>query len=351
MVAALAKSYATGKYRMAYRKRSNKDKPWHDSWTHCMAWITDPDLPTVLHDLEAYVEVITRPIFDSKGKVIPELRETWRPHCDTEGNALIDDFGNPLGVRLGLVGPQYTLVQDSEVVNWFEPWVESGTVTIETGGAIFGGSKFWILARINKDSSDITADDPVHQFILVMNGHDGRVSFTALPTIIRVVCSNTLEVAVKSALIRYKARHSKLVHAKISEIQSDIEALDEEFQDSVAKFKALAASNVANEKELKAYFQKVLGEKLDPDKVVKADGKRPLAILMRLFEEGETLQAKGVKNTWWSAFNCVTEYVTHLRGRNSDMRLDNMISGIGVSLNDRALKIGLQAADGMLNQI
>ena len=62
------------------------------------------------------------------------------------------------------------------------------------------------------------------------------------------------------------------------------------------------------------------------------------------------LDIKGVPNTYWAAYNCVTEFVSHLRTRNSDARLDSMISGASAQMLERALNLGLQAADTGLPQ-
>ncbi len=71
---------------------------------------------------------------------------------------------------------------------------------------------------------------------------------------------------------------------------------------------------------------------------------------MRLFDhEGIGLHVPGVNGTWWAAYNCVTEFITHMRGRNDDSRLDNMVNGIGQQLSAKALKLGLEAASGQLS--
>jgi len=346
----LAQSFATGEYRMAYRKRTEADRPWHDSWTKCKFWTQDPDLPTVLHDLEAYVDVVTRPIYDKDGFLIEGVNETWRPHCDAMGEPIKDKDDNILGAHLGIVGPQYTIIQDRDVVNWFKPWVDAGLASIETGGAIFNGARFWVLAKLNRDPIEVVSGDEINQYVLAFNGHDGKVSFRAFPTDVRAVCNNTVNIAMKSRWAKkYRARHSRLVHMKAEDIREDVESMREVFLGTAEKFKALAAANVKSEAELKAFFQKVLKEKEDPDKEIRADGKRPLHVLFRLFDE-EAQTIKGVKGTWWAAYNAVTEFTTHLRGRNSDARLDNMISGLGAALNDRALELALDGADGMLAQ-
>lgn len=343
----LAKIHHNGQYRMMYRKRTDADRPWHDGETKCPSWDTNPTIDDVLHDLEAYVDIVTRPVYDCKGALIPEIQETWRPKCDEKGGALIDVLGNPLGDRLGIVGPKYTVVQDHQVVRFFEPWVDAEAVTIETGGAIFGGKRFWVLAKLNRASDEVVKGDEICHYILAINGHDGMLAFRAFPTSVRAVCNNTVQLALASKLARrFRKKHNTNIHMKIEEVRQELEDLEQVFASNLKQFKHLAATDVRGEDDLKAYFQKVLQKNVDPTEEVKDDGKRPLPVLMRLFEEGSGMDMPGVKGTYWAAYNAVTEYVTHLRGRNSDARLDNMVNGLGAEMLGRALTIGMDFADG-----
>jgi len=335
---------------MKYRKRSKQDRPWHDSYTKTDPWTEDPDLETVKQDLEANVPISLRAVKCAvTGEIISDVQQTWRPLLNANGDPLLDENGNAQGNRLGIVGPDYTIIQDYECVDWLKPWVDADACSVETGGAIFGGSRFWILAKMKRDPIDVVKDDPVEQYVLVINGHDGKLAFRAFPTTVRVVCNNTIQMALKSKLAkRFRAKHRKLVHMRSEEIREEIGALQGILIDNVDKFRDLAKHDVPDEKHLQAYFQQVLQEKVDVDKDINKDSKRPLGTLMRLFEEGTGSDIIGVKDTWWMAYNAVTEFVTHMRGRNSDARLDNMITGIGAQMNDRALKIGLDAAQGNL---
>jgi len=341
---------ADGVYRMKYRKRTEADRPWHDSWTNTDPWTDDPDLETVKKDLEANVPISLRAVQCAiTGYEIPEVQQTWRPLLDANGVPVLDENGHAKGHRLGIVGPDYTIIQDHECVDWLKPWVEGGACTVETGGAIYGGSRFWLLAKMTRDPVEVVKDDAVCQYVLIINGHDGKLAFRAFPTTVRVVCNNTVQMAMQSKLAKkFRAKHRKLVHMKAEEIREEVGAMQGILLENVEKFRELALHNVPDEKHLQSYFQQVLQEKVDVDKEVNKESKRPLGTLMRLFEEGTGSDIVAVKDTWWMAYNAVTEFISHMRGRNSDARLDNMITGIGAQMTDRALKIGLEASKGNL---
>ena len=73
-------------------------------------------------------------------------------------------------------------------------------------------------------------------------------------------------------------------------------------------------------------------------------GERLLERIQPLFEKGRGNDLPGVRGTWWAAYNAVSEYLTHERGRAADTRLDSLWFGQGANLNGRALSVALEMA-------
>jgi Domain of unknown function (DUF932) len=71
-----------------------------------------------------------------------------------------------------------------------------GEAVYETGGYLGNGEITWLLARIHRPLQ-ITRDDIVQPYALLANSHDGSIAFTISLTTVRVVCQNTLAVALK----------------------------------------------------------------------------------------------------------------------------------------------------------
>jgi hypothetical protein len=69
----------------------------------------------------------------------------------------------------------------------------------ETAGSIRNGALVWALVRLPGELRIANTDDVVKPFILCVNSHDGSVAFRALNTSVRVVCSNTLTLALRNA--------------------------------------------------------------------------------------------------------------------------------------------------------
>jgi phage/plasmid-like protein (TIGR03299 family) len=165
------------------------------------------------------------------------------------------------GRILGVVGPQYHPIQNSEAFDWFNPFLESGEASIETAGSLRDGQRVWVLAKLNRSPSVIVPGDEVQKFILLANSHDGtftgRVGFTP----IRVVCANTLSMATEegtSQLLR--VRHTKGAKKALDKIREIMNLANASFEATAAQYRQLAAHQVEPgdlEKYVKLVFKPV----------------------------------------------------------------------------------------------
>src|SRR5262245_16831082 len=120
------------------------------------------------------------------------------------------------GRILGTVGPKYTLLQNRDAFQWFNPFLEEREAALHTAGSLAQGSRIWVLAKLNRDPLVINQGDEVEKFILLSHSHDGSLAVRVGFTPVRVVCANTLAMAHGSdagKLIRVK--HSKSVQENL----------------------------------------------------------------------------------------------------------------------------------------
>jgi phage/plasmid-like protein (TIGR03299 family) len=101
------------------------------------------------------------------------------------------------GAVLGIVGKRYRPVQNSEAFMWTDALIGSGEVRYETAGALQGGRTVWLLARLNEERKVL--GDEVAPYLLFTNSHDGRAAIRVVITPVRVVCWNTLNIALSRA--------------------------------------------------------------------------------------------------------------------------------------------------------
>jgi len=99
---------------------------------------------------------------------------------------------------LGIVGANWTPIQNQALMDWLDGLDGFADVTIETAGALGKGETVWVMARCGGMSFDVKGDE--HKgYMCLSNGHGGNAMLTVTPTMQRVVCANTLRMMHDSA--------------------------------------------------------------------------------------------------------------------------------------------------------
>jgi phage/plasmid-like protein (TIGR03299 family) len=245
------------------------------------------------------------------------------------------------GKVLGVVGPRYAPLQNRDAFGWFQPFLDAKEAALHTAGSLRGGSRIWVLAKLNRDPLVIAQGDEVEKYILLSHGHDGSLAVRAGFTPIRVVCQNTLSMAHgsdASKLIRVK--HTKDVLENLANIREIMDLANAEFEATAEQYRLLARKSI-NQADLRKYVRRVL--KIDEEN----PSTRSLNIveeIVRLAETGRGNDLPSIRGTYWSAYNGVSEYLTYNRGRSEDNRLNSLWFGDGLSTNRYALDVALDMA-------
>lgn len=123
------------------------------------------------------------------------------------GGAKIENFKANVrssdGAVLGVVSDRYQIVQNAEAFSFTDELI-GGDVRYETAGSLQNGKKIWLLARMPVQK--IVGDD-VEPYLCFSNTHDGSGSIRVCMTPIRVVCNNTLNLALNSAVRSWSTKH------------------------------------------------------------------------------------------------------------------------------------------------
>lgn len=253
------------------------------------------------------------------------------------------------GNVLGFVGPGYRVLQNRAAFQWFQPFIASGQVALETAGSLRGGKRVWVLASTKVDPIEVVPGDPVVTYLLLAHSHDGTTAISAGTTNTRVVCANTLAAALAdkaSKLIRIY--HTKGAQDALDKVREILDIAHNEFVATAEQYKALTRKAV-DQRTLKAYVRRVFVPQFiedgasDEQIAEQTTCSRVLPDIIRLYETGEGADIKGVEGTMWGAYNAVTAYLSHERGRSQDGRVDSLWFGESKMLNERALKVALAA--------
>jgi phage/plasmid-like protein (TIGR03299 family) len=233
-----------------------------------------------------------------------------------------------------VVTQRYQPLQNSEAFDFFDPIVGKNAAVFETAGALGYGERVWVLAKVPGEMH-IVGDDCCARYLLLSNCHDGQGSVAIKFTPIRVVCQNTLILALEGGKKAYTVRHTKCMDERLSEVQEILSVIWETFATATTLFKSLAAVAVAGDR-LEQYLDRVYPRKpYERDKCI-----RPLAwdAITELFERGDEPVLKP-KHTLWNAYNAVTRYEDYRQTNEAgpDRRLNRVWFGAGAGLKLKAL--------------
>ncbi len=243
---------------------------------------------------------------------------------------------------LDVVGNHYTPVQNRAAFEFFKEFVEEGGATMETAGSLMGGRYVWGLANLNAGFK-LGSSDQVNGYLLVAKPHQQGKAFVMKTTAVRVVCNNTLTMALQGAGAEFRMVHrSEFNEAMMERAQATLGSARDtisDFAKSARKLKALKMSHNDTIRNLQPVYQPQMPiEELleDPDTNASARMKQLLDINQR---------APGADpKTGWGVLNAVTYYADHIASRTADKRLTNAWMGKTARQKDTVLASLLEAA-------
>ncbi|ATG88323.1 DUF932 domain-containing protein [Methylomonas koyamae] len=244
---------------------------------------------------------------------------------------------------LSVVSKRYQVVQPREVLEFYRDLTEVAGYELETAGVLKGGKKFWALAKTGQAAA-LKGSDLIHGYLLLATSCDGTLATTATPTTIRVVCNNTLTIAVKGATQAIKVPHSTKFDAQAVKQQLGIAV--SQWDTFMYRMRTLAERKVKSHEAMN-YFLRVLCDTPSANgEPVTLSNERALKKVQSLYEgAGHGADLESAKGTAWGLLNAVTEYVDHeKRARSTESRLDSAWFGQGANLKQRALDTALQLA-------
>ena len=236
---------------------------------------------------------------------------------------------------LGLVRDRYKIIQNVEAFNFFDVLVGEGQAIYRTAGALNEGARVWIMAQLPGDII-IGNGDRVEKYLLLTNSHDGTSSLLMFPTSCRVVCSNTLNMALSNRKNGIAIRHTGNVMGKIDEARKALGISINYYKQFESLAKQMKEFKM-DEELTNAYFDKVLSINDKDAKDVSSRKENQHDQLVHLFHNGKG----NVGETLWDSVNSVTEYMDHYkqtRGMNQDptKKLNDLWFGEGARTKELA---------------
>ncbi|ENU4316755.1 DUF932 domain-containing protein [Acinetobacter baumannii] len=269
---------------------------------------------------------------------------------------------------LSVVSQRYREVQPMEILNFYKDLTEQSGFELETAGVLKGGRKFWALARTGQ-SAALKGKDVSNGYILLATACDGTLATTAQFTSIRVVCNNTLAIALRgqnSSVGVVKVPHSTKFDAE--KIKQQLGISVRAWDEHMYEMKQLSQRKVTQQ-EAAAYFDAVFNNTnlsiAEQDESIiqfyrnvarpqlthssKADNKtepngRAMSKVMTMFNgHGRGAELASAKDTAYGLLCSITEFVDHeRRAISTDHRMDSAWFGVGANIKQRGLEQALR---------
>jgi phage/plasmid-like protein (TIGR03299 family) len=236
---------------------------------------------------------------------------------------------------LSVVSSRYQVVQPCEILGFYRDLTEVGGFELETAGVLKDGKKLWALARTGQ-SVTLKGKDSVNGYLLLATACDGTLATTAQFTSVRVVCNNTLQIALGDSEGAIKVPHRLQFDAQSVKRQLGIAISS--WDGFMARTRALADRKVSDT-VAESFFRRVLTYPAGgPNAPAPATNDRAIKAVHELYAgRGKGATLPSASGTAWGLVNSVTEFVDHQRrARSDDHRRDAAWFGVGATLKQKA---------------
>lgn len=284
-----------------------------------------------------------------------------------EGKVLVRDTDKSV---LGYVSKQFSPFQNRDAFGWFQDLIDDGTCTIETAGSLQGGRKVWVQARYG-DALEVKDGDAVIPYLLLANGHDGKLSLRIQNTPIRVVCWNTMQAAgakedgdiESESASGFAISHKGDVKSKAEAARKAIVAMNRDMGITIDAYRKMTKLAVTEE-----YVRMLAKELFDPEYIkareliakfrqrqehapadIKEVTAAKIAELEKLLSTEGRVERDVVKafhespgcdgKTAWDAMNAVTYQIDHGSRGNAEKRMGSSWFGEGSRKRRRAFDL------------
>lgn len=241
---------------------------------------------------------------------------------------------------LSVVSKRYKVVQPHEVLEFYRELTQAGGFELETAGVLKEGRKLWALAKTGQETF-LRGGDRVGAYLLLATSCDGTLATTAQFTSVRVVCNNTLQIAVGASAGAIKVPHSTTFDPRL--VKDELGLGLSSWECFVGDMRRLAERPI-HKFEAMNFMVNVLGDPELP--LADQPNQKALQNVYALYAgKGMGADLTSAQNTAWGLVNAVTQYVDHeRRARTQDHRLDSAWFGNGAVLKGKAWQEALKLA-------
>ena len=261
-----------------------REKPWHGLGTEVQEAPSSADA-LVYAGLDW--EVMQENVYTESGILVPGYRVNLRSTDNT---------------ALGIVSEKYKVVQNADAFRFTDNLLGEG-VTYETAGSLQGGRRVWMLAKMPERY--IIAGDEITPYLVVMNSHDGSSGIKVAMTPIRVVCMNTLNLALNTAKRTWAAKHTENVMNRVYEAQETLQ-LAERYMSELGRGLDVLTNIRLSDRKVRQFMEEFFPITTDLTDMQRRNNQRLLDDLKTRYWEAPDLRDVG--NNGYRFINAVSDF-------------------------------------------
>jgi phage/plasmid-like protein (TIGR03299 family) len=308
------------------------DVPWHGIGKKLPANATWEDI----NREGGFYNVRKEEILTASGVAIPGKRALVR-----------EDTNAPLAV----VSDSYHVIQFEDVAKTIVEAAQGVDAIFHTAGLLGeDGARGWLLAELPRVLRVKGDESEIRPYLLGTAAHDGHHGVVLRNVATRVVCQNTLGVAMgESTKYHVAIHHTKNAGQRLDEARRAFGLLLQGM-DELEEYANLLAGTPFSERQMKRTIDDLLP--LDTEKTEDKQSKQLVEKrdrVLSLYETGSGVGA-GIRGTAWAAFQAWTEYADHHRvvrdDGNGAKRLESVWLGRAADMKTDALAAITKAVAG-----
>jgi phage/plasmid-like protein (TIGR03299 family) len=283
------------------------------------------------------------------GDVKNEEKPTQIPYRLNSGGEMLvrihSDGSRPTRSDVLTILPNNTWnpIQNEEAFTFFNDFCAAGEMEMHTAGSLQGGKHVWALAKIKGCGFDLFGGDRTEGYILFSNPHVFGKTTEIRTTDIRVVCNNTINLALEGEAKRVaKFNHRRKFNPDAAKIVLGVAT------ERMARYKETAAflgAKLYTADDLITYFNKIFPKTSDArndhasDSMVhSANAKMAMSVV------DQQPGAGFAPGSWWNAFNAVSYLTDHKLGISADTRTWSAWFGVNAAKKVEALRRAVEMA-------
>jgi phage/plasmid-like protein (TIGR03299 family) len=273
-------------------------------------------------------------------KQTPALFDNGKEVVRGEGSIL---FRDDTGAMLSHVSDRYKIVQPADVVEFYRDLCAVQGFTMETMGALSDGKRVWALAKVGEGFT-VGRNDRIESYMLLATSYDKSMATRAMFTNVRVVCHNTISMAMAAKNCGVSISHSAMFNA--DKVKIDLGIMTDGNKVMAEAFNAMADVKVKDNDAVR-WIARVLFDIDNDDDLQKVNTRKDNIIqgVFGLYKgNGKGSSFETAHGTAFGLLNAITEHVDHHAARNDNNRLQSAWFGAGDTLKNKAYTEALALA-------